>query len=527
MSSAESTPAIGSPGRPLTRQALQKQTAAKKALGEDLNTAEQPSQYSNPAAGEPLSGVQDPSVILQSELQPPVPVTPVPSETDRIKDLERQVAVLQTSLFMASGERLQSVSHSGIGTSSQHHVNQPSESVRQQSSSFSGMQTANPEQLHLPVLDDQRSVMRPSNPYVPLVPSSVADQSQGVRSLFLPGNGMSYQGRNAGIEAAQPFRPESGSRLSVASGPKFGAPRVRVPEYTGSSEWAAFWMQFSMVARSCDWDEATQLQQLLLALKGEALEYVAQLPQLVSQSLSSLKPTLEKRYGDYVLPETHRASLLNLRKQPKESLREYGARVRRLMSKAYPGMEGSTMYAAMEVEYLVTGLPDPNMAFDILVKKPRSVEETMNMIEWYDCCKSTQKRRSGVRAVHEDANRHDSDQSAVEIRKIGNKRFVTEERLHQFGVSLQKNMTSALKDALSPYFTEKSTSSGDKPSEENPEELGLPVPVQKESTFLCYSCRQPGHMARDCPNGRREKIRELTEDVSTGDNLCASWDSEN
>ena len=208
----------------------------------------------------------------------------------------------------------------------------------------------------------------------------------------------------------------------------------------------------------------------------------------------------------------HIEHLCSISKQPKESIHEYGARVRRLMSKAYPGMEGSTMYAAMEVEYLVTGLPDPNMAFDILVKKPR---------------KSTQKRRSGVRAVHEGANRHDSDQSAVEIRKIGNKRFVTEERLHQFGVSLQKNMTSALKDALSPYFTDKSTSSGDKPSEETPEELGLPVPVQKESTFLCCSCRQPGHMARDCPNGRREKIRELIEDVSTGDNLCASWDSEN
>ena len=94
MSSTESVSAIGSPGRPLTQQALQKQMAIKKALGEDLTAGEQPGQLNNPAGCEPSSGGQGPLLVWSSdELQPLVPVTPVLREADRVKDLERQLAV--------------------------------------------------------------------------------------------------------------------------------------------------------------------------------------------------------------------------------------------------------------------------------------------------------------------------------------------------------------------------------------------------------------------------------------------------
>ncbi len=48
------------------------------------------------------------------------------------------------------------------------------------------------------------------------------------------------------------------------------------------------------------------------------------------------------------------------------------------MSKVYPGMEGSPMYESIAVEHLIMGLPDPNMAFDILARKPRTIEEALS-----------------------------------------------------------------------------------------------------------------------------------------------------
>ena len=136
----------------------------------------------------------------------------------------------------------------------------------------------------------------------------------------------------------RPSRNSSGYSSTMAE------PRMRVPEYRGTEEWEAFYMQFTTMARYYGWDNSIQLQQLIFNMRGDALTYVSQLPLSVQQDLVALTAALGKRFGDHILPETHRASLANLRKQPKESLREYEARVRRLMAKAYPGMAGTPMF---------------------------------------------------------------------------------------------------------------------------------------------------------------------------------------
>ena len=155
-----------------------------------------------------------------------------------------------------------------------------------------------------------------------------------------------------------------------------------------------------------------------------------------------LLPT--KQFGDHILPETHRAALANLRKQPKETLREYEDRVRRLMSKAYPGMIGIPMFQTLEIEHLVTELPDPNMAFDILVRKPSTVGEALNLIEWYECGKASQKRRSSVRQVGSQDPRPTETGRPMIYNVAGSScgKWVMEECLQQFSSELRKDLVS-------------------------------------------------------------------------------------
>ncbi len=60
-------------------------------------------------------------------------------------------------------------------------------------------------------------------------------------------------------------------------------------------------------------------------MKGTALDYTAQLLQMLRIRLPLLKPALSQRFGDYILPETYRATLNNTKMQYKESTREYEA----------------------------------------------------------------------------------------------------------------------------------------------------------------------------------------------------------
>ena len=72
----------------------------------------------------------------------------------------------------------------------------------------------------------------------------------------------------------------------------------------------------------------------MFALRGEALLFASNLPLITVENTESLLQVMGQHLGQYLLAETHRANLYNLKKQTKENLQQYSARVSRLMSKA-------------------------------------------------------------------------------------------------------------------------------------------------------------------------------------------------
>ena len=85
-----------------------------------------------------------------------------------------------------------------------------------------------------------------------------------------------------------------------------------------------------------------------------------------------------------------------------------------------------------------TGLPDQSIAYDVITKCPTTMEETMNLVTWHLTCKSGMRGRAQVRAIEQE----EMDQTIEDIdcRRVGN-RYVTEERLNQFGRDIKESMT--------------------------------------------------------------------------------------
>ena len=64
-----------------------------------------------------------------------------------------------------------------------------------------------------------------------------------------------------------------------------------------------------------------------------------------------------------------------------------------MLAKAYPGLEGNTdLYEEMAVEQLIRGLNDPSLIYDVRTKRPKTVQEAIDMVQWHESCKLEQQR---------------------------------------------------------------------------------------------------------------------------------------
>ena len=513
--------------RPLTRQrkahTLEKEVATSlvetiPVVGDHVtDQAASPGVYEEAAGDVSVSGplpisVQGPA-STHSDI---VSNTRHPAGSREVQQLRQRLTALETSMFLHSGPRVVPSS----GSLPRSSVTLPAISVGMEPSGYPYAVTSvgESEPLGFPQA-------------VPSTGSSTAGATRAGWSAF-----------EAGPDPWGPHRMEFGMtrgdpRRSHSLGDAArGEPRMRLPEYDGKGDWKGFHMQFWLLSSQYQWPTGEQGKRLIACLRGDALQYAARLPQSVLSDVSTLLQALHQRFGDPMLPETYRASLLNLKKGPKETLREYEARVHQLMIKAYPGLEGAEFFETLAIEHLCNGLPDPNMAFDILVKKPRTIQQALDMIEWYECCRQTSRRRGPVlRQVSPSVPGNDRETAGGAVRHIGpNRQWVTEERLQQFGQELQDGLTKSLSKTMAeqlqaavakwpradPVHPQTGTRAEVKPVKRtlrttrpcDPGSSGPRRPGQDQagSWGACFKCGGSGHFARECSN--RAQVREVTVD---------------
>ena len=80
------------------------------------------------------------------------------------------------------------------------------------------------------------------------------------------------------------------------------------------------------------------------------------------------------------------------------------------MSRAYPGLEGRELFTGILTERIVNSLPDSSLVYNVLCKKPRTVESTLDLIEWHECIKAYKRKPANVRLLAEE-NASKTDQN--------------------------------------------------------------------------------------------------------------------
>ncbi|CAG2187463.1 unnamed protein product [Mytilus edulis] len=323
--------------------------------------------------------------------------------------------------------------------------------------------------------------------------------------------------QNSQTDQGMPSRETRGRTESMSS--TQDGYRSRLPFYNGKEDWSTFLMQFEIIADRNNWDPRRQAEEILLILKDEAANFAAELPYDTRSSFRLLSREMESRFGDNNLPETYRKELQTVRKGYKESTNEYAARIQTMVKKAYPGMN-QQLFNSIAIEHMLNGLPDQSVAYDVLTKRPKTMEETINLVAWHTTCKNGIKGKNQIRQIEVETEDRDVNYSTTEeldVRRIGGKRFVTEERLNQFGRDIKDSITTEVTKSVESIMDAKlNTQQAPKNFNYHKQNQRNFDPrskwqnkdrfqTQKQNNNRCYNCQEEGHFARYCPKPRQNQ----------------------
>jgi hypothetical protein len=151
-----------------------------------------------------------------------------------------------------------------------------------------------------------------------------------------------------------------------------------LPFFDGKG-WQAFDLQMQRAATRYRWDEAEQLDRLIDQLRGKALDFFAELPQVYQQNFLHLRKKLGARFGQKDPPMACRQRLIDLMQYEGESLEEFGERAQRLAARGFPSA-GIETINSLAVEAFFRGCREKRAVLFAMDKSPDTVEQALSLI---------------------------------------------------------------------------------------------------------------------------------------------------
>ena len=204
-------------------------------------------------------------------------------------------------------------------------------------------------------------------------------------------------------------------------------PKMKAPQYGGTSSWPNYLIQFEMVAELNGWDDYTMAMYVATSLRGTAQSVLGDLDDHDRRDYGSLIACLNQRFGPENQTEMFRAVLHNRTRQPRETLPDLAHEIRELVRLAYPTGE-RTIVETIALEHFIDALSDPDTKWRIQQTRPQTLNQAVRIAVEIEAFQAANKQKSTKKAVRAVTFKDSTTESNHEIEEVVNRmqRLMTE-----------------------------------------------------------------------------------------------------
>ena len=256
--------------------------------------------------------------------------------------------------------------------------------------------------------------------------------------------------------------------------------------FDGSTSWIDYRTHFDMCAEINNWTIQQKGLYLGVSLRGLAQGVLGNLPVEDQKDFEALSRALSERFSPESQTELYRAQLKEREWKHGENVAEFGQRILRLTTLAYPRAD-QNLITSLAMGFFMDAISDAEMRLKIQQTRPKDLNEAVKVAVELEAFDRAERQRRGQKYVRQADAQMDGNselKQTMELIKEDSKK--TQSSLGE----LVKLMKQGRREE---NFNNRNNS---KQITKNKPEMDTSKPKRH-----CFNCGDSSHFANKCPNG--------------------------
>ena len=275
--------------------------------------------------------------------------------------------------------------------------------------------------------------------------------------------------------------------------------------YDGSTSWIDYRSHFDMCAELNNWTIQQKGLYLGVSLRGLAQGVLGNLPLEKQKDFEELSKALSERFSPESQTELYRAQLKEREWKHGENVAEFGQRILRLTTLAYPKAD-PCLINSLAMGFFVDAIPDSEMRLKVQQTRPKDLNEAVKVaveLEAFDRAERKRRGQKYVRQTHVPMEEYDDMNQIVQLLEKEKKDQALIIELinlimHDQKKESYKRVNSVLKNNhelnTKGKYKKKCFNCGDD------RHLANTCPKKTK----CFACNETGHKSFECPKVQRK-----------------------